>query len=584
MSVTRKQAPIYEDSMYFRALAADYDGTLAHHGAVEADTVVALKLLKDTGRKLLLVTGREIADLRRAFPELELFDRVVAENGGVIYDPVSGRESAIAPAPPAAFVQKLMERNVEPISVGRTIVATWLPHDTAVLSAIEELGLELHIIFNKGAVMVLPSGVNKATGLDVALEELSLSPLNVVAVGDAENDHTFLKASGCSAAVANALPAIKEACDIELSRDHGAGVAELIERIVREDAQLLPAARGGILTSTDRNGDNIYLRPQESMLIAGGSGSGKSRFVTLLAERMIDQQQEFCIIDPEGDYETLDGALAVGNDQTPPSVEETIRLLTRRDLSVVVSTIALDLEARRRFFARLLPALLDLRARTGRPHWLILDEAHHFMPRIDGEVAKALSRDMSGTVLVTLDPKWIPIELLRRFDVLFAFGSAAPAVVAEFAHEAGLKTPDVPSRAPDEALLWSRSAPETCRAVVVGAPKQSHARHKGKYAFGDVGKEQSFYFACENGHSFRRARNLAEFINHAREAHDSVWEKHLHAGDFAAWFLGVIRDEDLAHRATEAAEDPRLKSHQSRRRIIDAIRERYVIPDQVDGH
>ena len=49
------------------------------------------------------------------------------------------------------------------------------------------------MIFNKGAVMILPSGVNKATGLAAALEELGLSPHNVVGVGDAENDHAFLE-------------------------------------------------------------------------------------------------------------------------------------------------------------------------------------------------------------------------------------------------------------------------------------------------------------------------------------------------------------------------------------------------------
>jgi hypothetical protein len=45
-------------------------------------------------------------------------------------------------------------------------VATWEPHQATVLEAIRELGLEHHIIFNKGAVMVLPPGINKAAGLE----------------------------------------------------------------------------------------------------------------------------------------------------------------------------------------------------------------------------------------------------------------------------------------------------------------------------------------------------------------------------------------------------------------------------------
>jgi len=55
-------------------------------------------------------------------------------------------------------------------------------------TARDELGLELQVIFNKGAVMILPTGVNKATGLTCALKEMELDPQHVVAVGDAGGD------------------------------------------------------------------------------------------------------------------------------------------------------------------------------------------------------------------------------------------------------------------------------------------------------------------------------------------------------------------------------------------------------------
>src|SRR5205823_4267005 len=97
-----------------------------------------------------------------------------------------------------------------PLSVGQVIVATWHPHEQAVLDTIRDLGLELQVVFNKGAVMILPSGVNKATGLLAALNSLGLSPHNAVAIGDAENDHALLAACECGVAVANALPSVKE--------------------------------------------------------------------------------------------------------------------------------------------------------------------------------------------------------------------------------------------------------------------------------------------------------------------------------------------------------------------------------------
>lgn len=86
--------------MRYVALAADYDGTLAHDGRVPASAVASLERLAGTGRKLLLVTGRELPDLRRVFPPLELFDRVVAENGALLLDPATGETRALAPPPP----------------------------------------------------------------------------------------------------------------------------------------------------------------------------------------------------------------------------------------------------------------------------------------------------------------------------------------------------------------------------------------------------------------------------------------------------------------------------------------------------
>ena len=247
--------------MYFLALAADYDGTLAHHGVVNDATVDALKRLKETGRRLILVTGRELPDVKRAFPHLKLFDRVVAENGALLYDPATKKERVLADAPPAVLVERLMEHKVSPLSVGRSIVATWEPNETKVLEVIRDLGLELQIIFNKGAVMVLPAGMNKAAGLAAALREIELSHHNVVAVGDAENDHAFLRACGCAAAVANALPMVKEGADIRLAGDHGSGVIELIERICRDDARIVPPERHGILLGTDNGREDSSRTP-----------------------------------------------------------------------------------------------------------------------------------------------------------------------------------------------------------------------------------------------------------------------------------------------------------------------------------
>jgi hypothetical protein len=230
-------------SVRYHALACDYDGTLATEGVLGDSTAEALERVRASGRKLVLVTGRELDDLERACPRLDLFDHVVAENGALLHEPDSGEERTLAPPPPEELVDALRRADVVPLSVGRVIVATWHPNETIVLETIAGLGLELQVIFNKGAVMVLPSGVNKATGLAAALHELELSPHTVVGVGDAENDHAFLSLCECSVAVANALPALKERCDLVTEGERGAGVEELAATLLEDDLASLALER-----------------------------------------------------------------------------------------------------------------------------------------------------------------------------------------------------------------------------------------------------------------------------------------------------------------------------------------------------
>ena len=221
--------------MRYLALATDYDGTLATDGAVDRETVAALQRLAATGRKLILVTGRQLGDLLRVFPDATLCDVVVAENGAVLYRPANRETRILAPPPPAHFVETLRRRGVEPIWVGQVVVATVEPNETAVTDVIRELGLDLQVILNKGSVMVLPASVDKATGLRAALDELALSPESVVGMGDAENDQAFLTACGCGVAVANALDGLKRGAKRVTRGEAGAGVREVIDELIAGD-------------------------------------------------------------------------------------------------------------------------------------------------------------------------------------------------------------------------------------------------------------------------------------------------------------------------------------------------------------
>jgi HAD superfamily hydrolase (TIGR01484 family) len=213
-------------------LACDYDGTLARDGIVTADTVAALDRFRADGGRLLMVTGRELPDLQSVCSVLDRFEWIVAENGALLYRPSDGFNQLLCPSASAELAQKLAQAAAQPLSVGRAIIATREPYETVAFELIKELGLELQIIFNKGAVMILPTGVNKATGLAAVLTHMDLKAENIVGIGDAENDHALLAMCGIGVAVSNAVPTLKQRADLVTRGARGFGVAELIDRIL----------------------------------------------------------------------------------------------------------------------------------------------------------------------------------------------------------------------------------------------------------------------------------------------------------------------------------------------------------------
>jgi hydroxymethylpyrimidine pyrophosphatase-like HAD family hydrolase len=219
--------------MQFRALATDYDETLAHLARVDDATLDALRRWKASGRRVILVTGRRFDDLQQVFPRYEVCDAIVAENGALLWLPAAGPSPRLLAEPPSrAFLARLHEEGV-PFVAGEVIVATEQPHDAAVLRAIRDLRLPLQIIYNKQAVMVLPVEIDKASGLRAALAALDLSAKDTVALGDAENDVCLLAAGGLGVAVANALPELKRCASLVTRGESSRGVVEVIEQVLR---------------------------------------------------------------------------------------------------------------------------------------------------------------------------------------------------------------------------------------------------------------------------------------------------------------------------------------------------------------
>jgi hydroxymethylpyrimidine pyrophosphatase-like HAD family hydrolase len=561
-------------------LAVDYDGTLATHGQVDGQTLAALEAFKKTGRGLVLVTGRQVEDVLQIAERIDLFDRIVGENGAVVYSPADRRFDMLGEAPPAELVDALRGRNVSPLSVGRVIVSTWEPNQTVVLDVIRDLGLELQVIFNKGAVMVLPAGINKASGLERALKSLQVSAHNTIGIGDAENDHAFLAACETAVAVANAVAMLKSHADWVTPAPRGLGVVELIDRLVT--GTLSDVAR-----SIDRHRVQLGTAPDgaplsvpthgTTLLIAGASGSGKSTIATAILEQLLDHGYQCCLIDPEGDYSRLEPTVVLGDERDAPTIDGVLDVLRQPAASVVAVLLGLPVADRPNFFARLLARAAAVLTHTGRPHWLVIDEAHHLLANhIDA--ARELPSVLDSTLLITAHPEQLPEAVVAALTTIVAIGPSAADVIGQAASRLSRARPVDITPASDEAVAWFPHSDTPPVRFRVESPRGERQRHRRKYAEGTLGPDKSFYFRGPEDKLRLRAQNLAMFLQMADGVDDDTWRHHLRRGDYSAWIRDAIKDEELAREIAEIEGGDVLPDDRSRSAVAEAISRRYTQP------
>lgn len=568
--------------MRYLALATDYDGTIAGDGTVDKSTIEALKRAKSSGRKIILVTGREMPSLIEHFPEWEIFDAVIAENGALLVIPSTKHEEILCEAPPQSLIDLLNQHKVEPLSVGKGILATWVPHDGLVLQCIKQLGLESQIIFNKGAVMILPPGVNKASGLGAALEYLQLSPHNVVAVGDAENDHAFLTASEFSVAVDNALPALKERADFITRGKRGQGVEELIDMLIENDLINLSPKRHFISAGTREDGEKEMIDPYNTgILICGSSGAGKSTTTLGILDQLCQSNYQFCLIDPEGDYESFNNAVVIGDTERAPTIEEVLQLMADPTKSVIVNLLGIPLQDRPEFFTNLLPRLQELRTLHGRPHWTVVDEAHHMFPVEWKKMSRLAPENLRSILMITVHPELIAPEVYSSVDLLLTIGDKATDKIKMFAKKSGLEAPEMPKQKDLEqgfGFGWFTKTSKQVELLKLERSEIEKIRHRRKYAEGQLPEERSFYFRGPDGKLNLRVQNLVLFNQIAQGVDDDTWNFHLRNHDYSKWFKEFIKDEELSQEAQMIESNKNIGATETRNLICAAIEKRYTLP------
>jgi hydroxymethylpyrimidine pyrophosphatase-like HAD family hydrolase len=568
-------------------LALDYDGTIATERGIDREVRDAIAAARTSGITVLLVTGRILSELRRAAGDLHFVDGVVAENGAIVHFPDSDHISVLGP-PVAEQLARGLETDGIPFQAGACLIDASAADGHRLLAVIRQLELPYVLVFNRGRVMVLPQGVSKATGLQTALEMLRLSPRNAVAVGDAENDCELLRLAELGAAVGWGSRALQATADTVVPGERPHDIAHFIRSIVASDRMPLPMrARRHLRLGHLEDGREFSLAVKgRNVLVAGDAKSGKSWIAGLLCEQLILHGYCVCVLDPEGDYrslEALPGVTVLGGEDPPPTPRELLRALRYPDRSVVIDLSRLPQDEKIAYIRAALPAINHMRRRTGLPHRIVLDEAHYFLHGADGE--RLLDLDRNGYTVVTFCASRLSPKLLAATEVMIATCESNDDEIAALYKRCQACQTRMDASAwrrllsrvavgQAVALPITEEAAGDLRLFNIGRRLTPHVRHREKYVDVPVTDQKAFVFSRPG--PVARARTLREFVTTLEPLSSAALQGYLQRGDFSRWIADVFGDRALA--ADIRAQERRYMSGidlDTIPEIVNAIRGRY---------
>ncbi len=572
--------------MYCRVLACDFDGTGAANGGFAPEVAAALGEARQQGIVTLLVTGRVLEDLTRVGMDFGVFDAVVAENGAIVLLPAQGRTLTLGTPPPERFLGRLREAGIV-FHAGAVVVGTWEQHAAQALALVREMGVDLQLVFNRAAVMLLPSGVNKAVGVQRALDELGRSPRNMIAFGDAENDLPLFALAEIGVAARGAVPAVAAAADERLSQPGASGVAQCIQRVLANDGWATASSRHDVVLGEAADGSLATLPAGEAnVLVSGDPRSGKSWLAGLVAERMLADGYRLCLLDPEGDYASLasrPGMVLLGQRLALPAADDVPQILTDLGASLVLSLTDLPQGEKCRYVCTAVEALARERARSGLPHWTIVDEAHYFFQAGSRGCAELLAHT-GNVMLVTYRPSMISpevhdaigVHLVTRTEIdserYFMESLLAARGPASIRPADALREIVVPHA----GLLTQTSGGPRWQTFVPGLRAAAHVHHGRKYVETTLDDVRAFRFSHAGGGTVV-THNVREFAEALARVPIESLRQHLRAGDFSRWSREVLGDADLAAGLAKIERTVAAGGEPSRQEVIRHVRDRYVI-------
>jgi hypothetical protein len=295
-------------------------------------------------------------------------------------------------------------------------------------------------------------------------------------------------------------------------------------------------------------------------------------------EILLQRGYQFIMVDPEGDYVELQGAVVIGDTDHPPSIDAVMQLLAQPRQSVIVCTLALAMDEKPPFLQQLLIAIQELQQHKSHPHWLLLDEAHHLAPEVADASSFSSLTAIRNFLAITNRPELLHRPLVERANTIIAVGDEPHNTIQSFARVLNETVPGLTDTKlqKGEALVWQRPSGEAPFLVRTRVPQQVLQRHKRKYSTGDMGKD-SFIFTGPENKLKLKANNLHTFTQMAAGVDDDTWMFHLKKHDYSTWIRHFVNDNALAEqvqRVENAEKDPVL----SRNAITKLIQLHYTGP------
>ena len=569
--------------MYRRVLAFDFDGTLAQNGIVLPSLQTALKQLRAAGYVLYMVTSRRFESIDLG-PSRNIFAGIVWESGAVLYHTATN-EVYLPFGHIDSRLTQAMEAAGIPLKYGRAIVSTQTPHTEKVWQVLDKLGGDAVVAHDRGTLRILPPGAAKGAGLERLLGLCGFSPRNLVSFGDGESDLSLLRLGEIGVTMADAEPGLKKVADLVTSRSGPAGVLEALQTYWLSgngsDVSIAPRHGRTIPLGEDENGDLISLPAaaltDENLGVFGDSGSGKSWVAGLLAEGMHRAGYQFLLIDPEGDFRGLRALPEIvvleGEQKTLPSPQLVASLLETVTVSIVLDLCSYPFTHRNRYVADLLHGLHSLKDRKFRPHWIVLEEAQHFLPPSGNDVSSALSPllDGGGVALISYRPDRLTDQVLAALDHCILTRLSEPEAVQAIRQRLD-GVPGIPlaNILPGHAWLCGQRAVRL-RPNVRRVP---HIRHLYKYFDTPLPKYKRFYFRDEQDYLDIEAASLFEFLQCLRTLPLESIIYHQRRGDFAAWANGSLGDRVLADHLHKLAQRS-LQGKALREALLQRVAQHY---------